>query len=217
MDIELVIYGSWDFTSSNQESWAIAHGSPFGVTKDFIPLAEASATKGFSAEAAHFAQFSDTLRKVLEPPENRLKSLSVLTHSDGQTLWMKGWLNANPPRFDQPGGILTPKDIKERLPKFINEDKLLPSAKVTLYACNAGGRVGVPGDLLKAFAQAFGVECRGFTNALQVCVKIKDNKITKRGWIRIDDGRKPIPCGETKKGYVTDLRELKPDVIVAPK
>jgi hypothetical protein len=212
MDIELIIYGNWNFHDSNEERKAISKGRGFGVTDDFRPLATASGTAKIASNDLYFA---DAIRDVLKPPENKLKSLSVLTHSDGKSLWMAGELYAGP-KF-VPSEKLTPEKIEELGRRLASDlkGKILPRANVTLYACHAGYGGLLGSTLLKAFSQAFKVDCHGFKNALQLCVrintdkKIKKKTIGERGWVRYGTKGVPPPCGDN--GWYRDLRQLKPD------
>jgi hypothetical protein len=212
MDVELIIFGRWEFRNPEQERKAINRRRPFGVTADLSRLANSSGniTRG----ASSLIEFAGILREVFEPPDARFKSLSIITHSDGTSLWLRGTLNADPESFVHTYD-LTPRTVRERLRPTVTDvlkGKMLPDAKITLYGCHSGNHI-VPKDLLDAFALAFDVDCFGFKRGLQVCVDIdkKTHKITDRGWIRIDDGSKAQGKTCEVAGFVRDLRKLVPD------
>jgi hypothetical protein len=210
MDIELVMFGRWEFLNDEQQQKAIKHGKPFGVTADFRRLANASGNTTRAISSA--TEFSSTLREALEPAAARLTGLAVLCHSDGENLLISGKLNADPVLFI-PVQSITPWKVRTVLRPTIAavKNKISPDARIILYGCHTGTH-DVPSNLLEAFATSFELTCYGFRRGLQVCVDIDPTRttVTDRGWIRIDDGQRPRANTCEAAGFTRDLRDLKP-------
>jgi len=215
MDLDVVLFGRWEFVSPEQEAKAILHKKPFGITADFFRLANSSGN--FTRGVSSLTDFVSVIREALEPADARLNSLGILCHSSGDSLMISGSLNADPILFLRLT-LITPRQVRTLLGPALSglRGKILPEAQITLYGCHTASSYEVPVDLLDAFATAFQVSCYGFKRGLQVCVNINRGVITDRGYIRVDDGSDQSQKHTCQAaGCTQDLRELKPDAVRA--
>jgi hypothetical protein len=213
MDIDLVLFGRWEFEPASDELLGVAK-KVGGTTADFRELANASAPVARSVGS--LADITSTLREVFEAPEARLKTLGILTHSDGDSLWLRGVLSSQPPNYSKSvSDTITPEKARTLLRQTVVallKGKILPDAEITLYGCHTGSHP-VPTELLGAFAKAFEATCHGFKKGLQTCVnRDPSGKIADRGWIRGASNKMAKTC--LAAGCVKDLKELKPDAHV---
>jgi hypothetical protein len=217
MDYELVIFaGGYKYPNIDAEMKALKAHPPkkLAATNDMIPLATRSGNASYAVNSG--IELVGALHEIFDRDDSRLKRLGFLCHGGGGNMYFAG-------RFPEEGGAVGPPEARVGAP-WIDQvlrphvatfkNKILPDAKVTVYACNSGLAEPLQvSPLLRALANAFGVIVYGFEHPLEVCVNLtpKGKAITTRGFIKVAHQQRKHGVGEggcEAKGFSPTLSAL---------